>query len=342
MSKTRKIIQYRDLGLQQLSERHFEEAIASFTKVLEIDPGNMHTKTTLSAVYKDLGIRQSRERHFEEAIVSFTKALEIDPGNESAHNKLAVLQAHHPQLAAIVTTMSVSEPAPLEFQRQIESFRHKVNIDTTYQEGGDLLVAAKNREPGARALLLERCKSEMEKLIAKGYENCSYFRAQYGSGPHAMQSSILAASLQKMYEREYERERDKYKREHDKEIKDKAAFIKLINDYMRSIPDEPSSAVGPSQTAGARFVVEEKDTEWLQSQIESICSKVCIGQDIIVAATTRVPGARDTLLAKCRSSIEHLREAQLSDAGQNNTQQVTDTTHLMVLIGDYIHSMPDA
>ena len=49
-------------------------------------------------------------------------------------------------------------------KERIVFLRSKVPIDTTYQNGEDLIVDSMNGVPGARSTLLERCQSKLESL----------------------------------------------------------------------------------------------------------------------------------------------------------------------------------
>ena len=81
---------YKALGVQLDNPKYVEEATASFTKALELDPGNKDAKKNLSAIYKALGVRKAHEEYFEEAIVRLTKAVEIDPSDVDAKMTLFI------------------------------------------------------------------------------------------------------------------------------------------------------------------------------------------------------------------------------------------------------------
>ncbi|NQV69812.1 MAG: tetratricopeptide repeat protein [Pseudohongiella sp.] len=69
------------LGATNVGLGRFEQALANYTKALQIDPDNDRTHNNLGIVLNDLG-------KTNEAVISFTKALQINPGFAEAHNNL--------------------------------------------------------------------------------------------------------------------------------------------------------------------------------------------------------------------------------------------------------------
>jgi tetratricopeptide (TPR) repeat protein len=63
---------YSDKGNRHLAHGQFDEAIAAYTKVIELDPGSVLAYSNRGEAYYSIG-------EYDKAIADYTKAIEMDP-----------------------------------------------------------------------------------------------------------------------------------------------------------------------------------------------------------------------------------------------------------------------
>jgi len=69
---------YYNRGINYRTKGLADQAIADYTKAIEIDPGNASAYVNRGVAYKTKGLA-------DQAIADYTKAIEIDPGSASAY-----------------------------------------------------------------------------------------------------------------------------------------------------------------------------------------------------------------------------------------------------------------
>jgi tetratricopeptide (TPR) repeat protein len=65
-------VMYLDKGNRHLAQGQFDEAIAAYTKVIELDPGYALAYSNRGEAYYSIG-------EYDKAIADYTKAIELDP-----------------------------------------------------------------------------------------------------------------------------------------------------------------------------------------------------------------------------------------------------------------------
>lgn len=104
---------YDDIG------KH-EEAIASYKKAIEVDPGNVNAYNNLGYIYVSIG------KH-EEAIALFKKAIELDPNQALVHNNLAVAYYYEKQYGLAIKhcerAIELGYRNHSEFLKHLEPYR---------------------------------------------------------------------------------------------------------------------------------------------------------------------------------------------------------------------------
>jgi tetratricopeptide (TPR) repeat protein len=65
-------VMYLDKGSRHLAQGQFDEAIAAYTKVIELDPGYALAYSNRGEAYYSIG-------EYDKAIADYTKAIELDP-----------------------------------------------------------------------------------------------------------------------------------------------------------------------------------------------------------------------------------------------------------------------
>jgi len=78
--------EHYDRGIAFKAEGRYDEAIAEFKAILELDPSHSEAYRQLGLVYGFVGM-------FDESLESLTKAVELDSGNIGARNDLALTYA---------------------------------------------------------------------------------------------------------------------------------------------------------------------------------------------------------------------------------------------------------
>ncbi|MEW6363601.1 MAG: hypothetical protein AB1714_03060 [Acidobacteriota bacterium] len=90
---------YMAEGRTSFSSANFERAVQSFSRVIEIEPGNQDARTLLSKAYYNIGIIAMRELNLAQADLNFRKALEGRPEDEEILRQLAVIRRYKDQPA---------------------------------------------------------------------------------------------------------------------------------------------------------------------------------------------------------------------------------------------------
>ena len=75
------------LGNLLMDTNRFGEAIDSYQKALDIDPGNVDVRVDMGVCYRNTGKP-------EIAVKEFRKAIEINPSHVNAHKNLAIVLAY--------------------------------------------------------------------------------------------------------------------------------------------------------------------------------------------------------------------------------------------------------
>ncbi len=78
---------WTELAHAYFESNAFQEAIAAYTRVLEITPDN-------SAIYTDLGVMFRRNKQPEMAVEAFRKAIALDPSNLHAQFNVGIVLFH--------------------------------------------------------------------------------------------------------------------------------------------------------------------------------------------------------------------------------------------------------
>ena len=73
------------LGIKLYNEKKYTEAIAEYSKVIEIDPKD-------SEAYYNRGVAYAKLGKYDLALADFEKTLELDPNNQKAKNNLEVVR----------------------------------------------------------------------------------------------------------------------------------------------------------------------------------------------------------------------------------------------------------
>ena len=93
------VILYNILGAANAGLRNLDEAIASFSKAVQIKPDYVEA-------HNNLGLALQNRGRFEEAIASFRKALQIQPDFAEAHNNLGAALNHQRRLEEAIASLS--------------------------------------------------------------------------------------------------------------------------------------------------------------------------------------------------------------------------------------------
>lgn len=102
--KQEMIDEYRTQGMAYLAEENYPDAISSFERVLELDPGHQAAKQKIELAKKELsrrraidenyriGIRSMDQGDYSKAVIYFTRVLELDPGNQAARREIELAE----------------------------------------------------------------------------------------------------------------------------------------------------------------------------------------------------------------------------------------------------------
>jgi tetratricopeptide (TPR) repeat protein len=101
---------YRSLGDDLSFKRNFTEAIANYTKSIEIDPQD-------ATAYNNRGRAFDQLNRQDEAFADFTRVIEIDPSNRNGYHNRGVIYYKRS-----------------EYQKAVEDFTRAIEIDPNFRE----------------------------------------------------------------------------------------------------------------------------------------------------------------------------------------------------------------
>lgn len=83
-------IGYNNWGSDLVGQGRYEEAVAAFSKAIDIDPNNAKAHYNMPAAYNHLGLGLTKMGKHEEAVEAFRKAVSMDPKSAVSNNNLAI------------------------------------------------------------------------------------------------------------------------------------------------------------------------------------------------------------------------------------------------------------
>ncbi|AEF81132.1 RelA/SpoT domain-containing protein [Leadbettera azotonutricia] len=141
------------------NKNQFSEAIAFYTRILELKPGD----TIAALIYKHRGMAFFARSHYEEAITDFGKALELDPKSyKAAYYQgiiLSVLQKYQEAIDAFGASLAINPYQSYCLYRRGQAYYHLEDYPQALADC-EAALALENMEPAQkfRQLLLSKLK----------------------------------------------------------------------------------------------------------------------------------------------------------------------------------------
>jgi len=104
---------HRNLGVVLLSLNRVDEAIAHYSRALQIEPGHSEAHFRLGVALRDSG-------RLEDAIASYSRALELEPGHAEAHRHLSALKTFREGDAQLVQMKALSDSGSLSERERMQ------------------------------------------------------------------------------------------------------------------------------------------------------------------------------------------------------------------------------
>jgi putative GTP pyrophosphokinase len=141
------------------NKNQFSEAIAFYTRILELNPGD----TIAALIYKHRGMAFFARSHYEEAIADFVKAIELDPKSyKAAYYQgivLSVLQKYSESIDAFGVSLAINPYQPYCLYRRGQAYYHLEDYPRALADC-EAALALENMEAAQkfRQLLLSKLK----------------------------------------------------------------------------------------------------------------------------------------------------------------------------------------
>jgi putative GTP pyrophosphokinase len=141
------------------NKNQFSEAIAFYTRILELNPGEV----IAALIYKHRGMAFFARSHYEEAIADFAKALELDPTSyKAAYYQgivLSVLQKYSESIDALGASLAINPYQPYCLYRRGQAYYHLEDYPQALADC-EAALALESMEPAQkfRQLLLSKLK----------------------------------------------------------------------------------------------------------------------------------------------------------------------------------------
>lgn len=173
-----------NLGDAYNEEEKLERAKLEYEKVLELKPGHLIAKNSLSEIYYELGASYLEEEKYNNAITVFDKALDITPDFTQVKD---VLEKAHYNLGINYAKNRELDKAIMEFSKILES------------EGGELRKdqAETPQENKVAEEVIVASKVEIEKPEFAQYQNESTFNTEKLRESDEEKVSVLDSSYEK-------------------------------------------------------------------------------------------------------------------------------------------------
>ncbi|HWR58875.1 MAG TPA: tetratricopeptide repeat protein [Thermodesulfovibrionales bacterium] len=180
---------YYNRGVAYANKKQFDEAVSDFNKVIELSPGD-------STAYVGRATAYANKDQFDEAISDYSKAIELDPNDSTAYHNRALAYAGKKQPEEAVADLSkavelsVSTPSPAapEGQPAAEQSRkamYHVQLGVFRNKNSAAQLTKRFKKKGYDAFMM--------KISAK--DNKTLYRVLIGKFEDRQESEKLAAKI---------------------------------------------------------------------------------------------------------------------------------------------------
>lgn len=127
-----------NLAAVLLRLKRVDEGIKEYSKALELDPGNKHTKKNLASTLQYKGNMQAKSGDIEGALKSYAEAIRLQPDSDVAHYNRAALLAHFKKFDDAIgeykKTLEINpnhEKAAKNLKR-VQEFKNKIDTEIVH------------------------------------------------------------------------------------------------------------------------------------------------------------------------------------------------------------------
>jgi tetratricopeptide (TPR) repeat protein len=164
-------IAYESLAMANGQMRNYEEAIAGYNKVIELDPFAKQIYNMLAYTYDEVG-------RYDEAIRSINKYIELAPGEANPYDSRADIYAHHGEVEKAIESYNKALEIKPDFEASIEKLGYmylcKKEYDKAqqyflrYGDVGGKIVKSMSRTDLALIPMFQGKYDEASKILRQG------------------------------------------------------------------------------------------------------------------------------------------------------------------------------